>query len=309
MNEFYVYIYLDPRKPGTFTYGDYTFDYEPFYVGKGRGYRSLMTIQNSKDLNNKSHKFNKIRKIIKECNREPVVVKIDKNLSEDYSFQLEIWTIWAIGRYDLGTGPLTNLTDGGEGTTNISKETRIKKSNSMKKKWTEVEFRQLIIEKLNSSVNIEKQRKLINELWDDKSIRDKLMFVSQKYWKKQENKDRQSENTKKQWEDKDFRNLVTETLSKYWGNEDNRIQQSEFMKEWMDNPENKEKCSIPSKEYWSKEESRDKQSISIKKYFSDNPEVKKRLSEKSKQLWADPEYRQKQMEARKRSRLQKSQQV
>ena len=130
MNEFYVYIYLDPRKPGTFTYGDYTFDYEPFYVGKGRGYRSLMTIQNSKDLNNKSHKFNKIRKIIKECNREPVVVKIDKNLSEDYSFQLEIWTIWAIGRYDLGTGPLTNLTDGGEGTTNISKETRIKKSNS-----------------------------------------------------------------------------------------------------------------------------------------------------------------------------------
>lgn len=38
-NKFYVYVYLDPRKPGKYKYGEYEFDYEPFYVGKGTGRR------------------------------------------------------------------------------------------------------------------------------------------------------------------------------------------------------------------------------------------------------------------------------
>jgi len=35
MNNFYIYICLDPRKSGIYKYEKYKFDYEPFYVGKG----------------------------------------------------------------------------------------------------------------------------------------------------------------------------------------------------------------------------------------------------------------------------------
>lgn len=123
---FYVYVYLDPRKPGKYVYGDFQFDYEPFYVGSGQRKRYLSHAKDSvlhRDNSNplKSHK---ILKIIKETSREQLVrliVKIKKNLYLDDAQKLEIKLIQTIGRYDLKTGPLTNLTDGGEGHLNYPK--------------------------------------------------------------------------------------------------------------------------------------------------------------------------------------------
>lgn len=35
MTTYYTYVYLDPRRPGNYEYGNFLFAYEPFYVGKG----------------------------------------------------------------------------------------------------------------------------------------------------------------------------------------------------------------------------------------------------------------------------------
>ena len=139
-DNFYTYIYLDPRKSGVYKYGDYTFEYEPFYVGKGKLKQWISHLYDAKIFRkNKilflSHKYNKIRKILIEFGeliKNKHIVKVEENLTEQEAFELEIWLIWAIGRFNLKLGPLTNQTDGGEGVSGriISEEHRQKLINS-----------------------------------------------------------------------------------------------------------------------------------------------------------------------------------
>lgn len=126
---FYVYVYLDPRKKGEFKYGDYEFEYEPFYVGKGHGKRSLEHLRESQ-LKHKTHKNNKIKKIRQE-GYEPIIVKISENLFELDAFDSEVKLINLIGRHDLSSGPLTNKTDGGEGIIGLIKTKEHRKNLSI----------------------------------------------------------------------------------------------------------------------------------------------------------------------------------
>ena len=117
-NIYYVYIYLDTRKPGLYLYDKYKFAYEPFYVGKGHGNRYISHLKFAKSNKIKDSnylKMNKIKKIIKETNNDPIIHIIENNLTEKNAFNLEKQLISIIGRIDKKTGPLTNLTDGGEG--------------------------------------------------------------------------------------------------------------------------------------------------------------------------------------------------
>ena len=109
MNDYYVYVYLDPRKKGIFTYGDLKFDYEPFYVGKGKGSRYLRHLKSKTN----QIKVNKIKSIIND-NYEPLIIKYKENLTNEESLELEIELIEKIGRYIRKSGPLTNFLKGGE---------------------------------------------------------------------------------------------------------------------------------------------------------------------------------------------------
>jgi len=106
-NFFYVYIYLDIRKPGRYSYDSISFLYEPFYVGKGHGNR----YSDFKSHNNFC--YNKIKKI--QLTNEVVSILVRSNLSEKDSLDMEKQLIKEVGRQNLKTGPLTNFTDGGEG--------------------------------------------------------------------------------------------------------------------------------------------------------------------------------------------------
>lgn len=115
--DFYVYVLLDPRKPGRFEYGSLQFDHEPFYVGKGKGRRDASharlgnLLHDSKRIRS-TKKVNKIRKIIS-VGLVPIIKRIKTNATEAVAFKLEAKAILLIGRNELG--PLTNATDGGDG--------------------------------------------------------------------------------------------------------------------------------------------------------------------------------------------------
>jgi hypothetical protein len=103
MNIYYVYAYL--RKS----------DNTPYYIGKGKGNRAW----------DKGHS----------CtvpNDTSKIVLLKENIAEQEALNLEIELIAQYGRKDLGTGILRNLTDGGEGSRNMSKLVKDKISMALK---------------------------------------------------------------------------------------------------------------------------------------------------------------------------------
>lgn len=127
---FYVYVYLDPRKRGNYTYDEYTFEYEPIYIGKGTRNRinhHLVRVNHGKT----SLFYNKLRKIIND-GFEPIRFKILDGLTEEESLIHEKKLILLIGRLDIETGTLCNMTDGGEIGFKRTEESRRKLSESKK---------------------------------------------------------------------------------------------------------------------------------------------------------------------------------
>jgi hypothetical protein len=121
--KFYVYLLIDPRTGAV------------FYVGKGTGKRAKVHFSAS-SLKRRNMKNSTIKAIISE-NLSPVVEIVSTDLSEPEAFDVEKTLIAKYGRRDIGTGILTNLTDGGEGTSGYrhaprSEETRRKISEAHK---------------------------------------------------------------------------------------------------------------------------------------------------------------------------------
>jgi hypothetical protein len=159
---FYIYAYLDPRKKGNYVYDDLKFDYEPIYISKGKGKRLYQHLSKRK-LSKNTFKNNKIKSIL-DSNIQPIILKIFENESESIVFNKEFELINKIGRNDLKTGPLCNLTNGGEGSSGYipTLESKIKNSNSNKKQIFTIERRNKLSEKAK------RKRKPLSENHKDK---------------------------------------------------------------------------------------------------------------------------------------------
>jgi hypothetical protein len=103
VNNYYTYSYL--REDGT-----------PYYIGKGKNKRAY----------SKSSRYVQVPK------DKDRILFLKQNLTEDEAFKHEKYMIHVLGRKDLGTGILRNLTEGGEGSSGCipSEDTRLKMRES-----------------------------------------------------------------------------------------------------------------------------------------------------------------------------------
>lgn len=101
----------------------------PFYVGKGSGSRMYKHLNEAKNPStNKRSVHSKILSILKKGGS--VLYQRTFHSTEELAFDEEKRLISLLGRKDLGTGTLCNLTDGGEGSTNQSVDSIQKRANS-----------------------------------------------------------------------------------------------------------------------------------------------------------------------------------
>lgn len=174
-DKYYVYVYLDPRKPGCFSYDHLSFQYEPFYVGKGSRDRSTVHLeQHNIKRNYNAYLNNKLKKLMKE-GISPIIIKLIDHAPEAICFQLEIDTIKLIGRKPEG-GPLTNIYAGGEGAAK-SDDVRRKISES-KKEWYRVHGKEAhpMYGKHHSSATKIKMSKPRSHKWSD-AQKEKLVKI------------------------------------------------------------------------------------------------------------------------------------
>jgi group I intron endonuclease len=144
MNNYYVYVFLDSSKPGTFYYENLSFEFEPFYIGKGKSDRIVNSLYDKGTF-----KYHKIQNL-KKRGFEVITRKIYENLNNMESLEVEKLLISIIGRRDMGKGPLVNLTDGGDGrlTSPHSEETKLKISLTKKSQNLHIPHTETTKEKL-----------------------------------------------------------------------------------------------------------------------------------------------------------------
>jgi hypothetical protein len=98
----------------------------PFYVGYGKNNRYLDHLNEARksgDPKSNKLKVYSIRKIL-EIGLTPVIKFVDSNLSKEQATELEVFLITMIGRRNMKLGPLTNMTDGGDGNRGWTEEQR-----------------------------------------------------------------------------------------------------------------------------------------------------------------------------------------
>ncbi len=234
----------------------------PFYIGKGRGRRIVIHERDAPRMS--SHKDRIIQNMLKAGITSIPKVKLLEDLTDPLAKQIEMDLIQLIGRWP--TGPLANLTKGGDGVANLSEESRAKKTARNLASWADPVVRAKRIAGRRAA----EQRKTPEE---------KLAAIEKfKATLTPERKQRSAENRRKTM-------ATAEAQERY-----RRIHSD---------PSVQAKKTAGIKASWHNKESRARH-IAASIEVGSRPDIIRKRSETSKKMWGDQERVAKMMESRRR---------
>ena len=226
-------------------------DATPFYVGKGELTRPNDHLKESRLKETKKprnkHKIHKIRKTQRALGEVPIVIAAE-GLTDAQSNEMEIAFIAAIGRADLGLGPLTNMTDGGEGLVNEgskAKATRLANSIARRK---DIDV-------------IKRQREGCVAAWTDPEMREYRIAGMKKAWRRSEVR----ENHAKGKSDPGYQKMHSERTRYALADPEVKERQRVNTKKALADPGVKAKLVEAHKRNWANPEERSKRIAAIRK--------------------------------------------
>lgn len=247
---YYIYVYLDTRKKGSYSFGDFHFEYEPFYVGKGVNERYLTHLRVAKGSRKGKNNLivTKIKSILND-GFEPKIIKIIEGLTKDNYDSYEISTIKLIGKSCDGLGPLLNTTDGGDGGI-----TWIGEHHNKGKKLEEIVGEEKAVElKQKLSENASKRVGELNSNYGNKGKLSKIYGENNPNFGKERNQDTKDKisNTLKEY----YSNILEDEIKYRVGKRKNTIENKpdNFKKEWYNKISKSIKDKIENNELFTDE--------------------------------------------------------
>jgi site-specific DNA-cytosine methylase len=243
-NRFYTYAYLRE-------------DRTPYYIGKGTGRRIYSTN----------------RKGLKPPKDKSRIILLKQNLTEAEAFKHEVYMIAVFGRIDLGTGILHNRTNGGEGASNPSEETKLRIVHSRFGYTHSKETRRKISEANKGRIHLEETKEKISTAKKGKTL-------------SEEHKRKISEAAQGQTHSEETRRKMSESLKGKTHSEESKRKMSEAKKGRTRSEETKIKISEANKN--PSEETRRKISEAQKgKTHSEESKIKISEANKGRKWWND----------------------
>lgn len=275
MTKFYVYLI---RKPPTMM-DEWTLLYPegtPFYVGKGSDIRILVHEKQAKAYSGPAyppplgvnlHKIHTIQEIWHHGGKP--LYDIEFYDTNEEAVRREKGLIAKIGRIDQG-GPLTNLTEGGDGLVDPSPEVRRRIGRATK-------------ERLSDPENLRRHSQ-----------------ERRTYFKDPKNRLKHREAIRKAYEENpELRQHNRETQKEAQVKPDVAEKKSRAMKEYWSNPYWADKTQKAQRDGWTLEKSKAK-SERNKRWYLENPERVQEIAKKRNETLRTPEYRERRSELTKR---------